>query len=132
MDNRTCPHGRAQHDDAWKKGFCNVCMKDEIDTLRTQLADAVAFVRKVGHLPECPARGCATCGYTKAGCGFYEARISHNFQPGKCTCGHDDLLIYTQSSPYLVIFEQINTLLATHGAAALPEIALIVHTALKK
>ena len=81
-----------------QKPYCDRCKRhgkmrfsepSEIAVLRAHLADAVAFVRKAGHLPECPARGCATCGYTKAGCGFYEARISHDFQPGPCTCGHD-------------------------------------------
>lgn len=68
---------------------------------RAQLADAIAFVRKAGHLPGC---GVSVCQHRLPGglsghCGGtndqpQHRRVSfaiykHDFQPGECTCGHD-------------------------------------------
>lgn len=109
----------------------------EIATLRAHLTLAIDFAKRAGHLPGCAALYCiygnGCCGIVESGRIHRKGDIfSHDFQPGKCTCGHDELLINAQPSPHLHALEQINTMLATQGAAALPEIALIVHKVLKK
>lgn len=138
----------------WADGMTDIALKERATSeayqreLRAKLADAVAFVRKVGHLPECEALT-LKCRFRYNDldpreppfCNLFDwahvdkhggRQFNHDFQPGKCTCGHDELLINAQPSPYLVALERINALLALHGAAALPEITHIVHNALKK
>lgn len=72
--------------------------------IRAHLADAVAFVRKAGHLPGCAA-GTDSCQFSTGKqamkCGAIKGawwhnrnhkHFGHDFQPGKCTCGHDRIV----------------------------------------
>ena len=87
--------------------YCDRCKRhgkmrfsepSEIATLRAQLADAVAFVRKAGHLPGCEALLCIAhdklCGCNKASRIHWEPAYPwfHDFQPGECTCGLDRIV----------------------------------------
>ena len=90
--NNTCRHGQDKDD-------CYVCeLLRELATLRAQLADAIAFVRKAGHLPGCEADRCAVCGMSELPRGVPLPKdlkghsYTHDFQPGPCSCGHDELV----------------------------------------
>lgn len=90
-----------------QKPYCDRCKRhgkmrfsepSEIATLRAQLADAIAFVRKAGHLPGCEADRCAVCGMSELPRGVPLPKdlkghsYTHDFQPGPCSCGHDELV----------------------------------------
>lgn len=69
-------------------------MMDELTTLRTHLADAVAFVRKAGHLPGCERRKhCAVCNAPPFAFTHSTNRAdSHPYKESPCTCGHDRIV----------------------------------------
>lgn len=75
---------------------------EQLRKAESHLADAVAFVRKAGHLPGCEA---PRCQYKEKQPGdywlccprheelHYGGQLSgHDFQPGPCTCGHDRIV----------------------------------------
>lgn len=51
-----------------------------------------AWIESAGHRPECPARGCAVCGYTQGPHEWGVIRMGHAFQPSPCDCGYAELV----------------------------------------
>ena len=94
----------------WADGVTDIALKERATgeayqrELRAKLADAIAFVRKAGHLPGCGVSVCqhrlpsglsGRCGGTNDQ--PQHRRVSfaiykHDFQPGECTCGHDRIV----------------------------------------
>ena len=94
--NNTCRHGQDKDD-------CYVCeLLRELATLRAHLTRAIDFIKKAGHLPGCEA---PRCQYKEKQPGdywlccprheelHYGGQLSgHDFQPGPCSCGHDEVV----------------------------------------
>ena len=96
--NNTCRHGQDKDD-------CYVCeLLRELATLRAHLTRAIDFIKKAGHLPGCPA-GTDSCQFSVGEhamkCGAIKGawwhnrghvHFGHDFQPGPCGCGHDEVV----------------------------------------
>ena len=98
--NNTCRHGQDKDD-------CYVCeLLRELATLRAHLTLAIDFAKRAGHLPGCEAIKSSVCRCCKGrGKYLYDTWSGEAWvpcpdcaggklppQPGKCGCGHDEIV----------------------------------------
>ena len=67
------------------------------DAMRDTIARQRAFIEKAGHLAGCGVTRCDECGLSEKAKGIPLPKDCpehgyHDFQPGTCTCGHDEAL----------------------------------------
>lgn len=67
-------------------------LRDDIADLKAHLTRAIDFAKKAGHLLGCGAPLCALCGMSEYWHDKHGEDEGHDFQPGPCGCGHDELV----------------------------------------